>query len=90
MAAPLIIDQHYWGGRVSELRIGPKSVALGKISEKALKKRVIDLMTNPVYKENAAALAEKMGTEKGVAGMADFIERCGKENKLGLKLAAQS
>ncbi|MDR1863600.1 MAG: glycosyltransferase [Treponema sp.] len=90
MAAPLIIDQHYWGGRISELRIGPQSAALGSISEHALNKRVVDLMTNPVYTANAAALAEKIRAEQGVEGMADFIERCGKAGESALKLAAQS
>jgi UDP:flavonoid glycosyltransferase YjiC (YdhE family) len=90
MVAPLLIDQYYWGGRVSELKVGPKSVKLGKISKNALSRRVLDLMTNPLYKKNAAGLAEKVRSEKGVAGMADYIERTGKENKPGLKLAAQS
>ncbi|MDR2783849.1 MAG: glycosyltransferase [Treponema sp.] len=90
MVAPLLIDQFYWGGRVFELQIGPKSVKLGNISEKALRKRVLDLMTNPLYKKNAANLAEKVRSEKGLAGMADYIEQLGKENKLGLKLAALS
>jgi UDP:flavonoid glycosyltransferase YjiC (YdhE family) len=47
-------------------------------------------MTNPLYKKNAVSLAEKIRSEKGLAGMADYIERFGKENKLSLKLAAQS
>jgi UDP:flavonoid glycosyltransferase YjiC (YdhE family) len=47
-------------------------------------------MTNPLYKKNAAALAEKIHSEKGVAGMADYIEQVGKENKLGLQAAALS
>jgi UDP:flavonoid glycosyltransferase YjiC (YdhE family) len=88
MAAPLLIDQYYWGGRIRELQVGPKSVKLGKISEKTLKKRVLDLISNPLYKKNAEALAEKIRSEKGLAGMADYIEHIGKENKLGLKLAA--
>jgi UDP:flavonoid glycosyltransferase YjiC (YdhE family) len=89
MAAPLLLDQFYWGGRISELQVGPKSVNLGKISENRLRERVLDLMTNPLYRKNAAGLAEKIRSEKGLAGMADYIERVGKENRLlGLKLAA--
>jgi UDP:flavonoid glycosyltransferase YjiC (YdhE family) len=90
MAAPLLIDQHYWGGRISELRVGPGSVKLGKVSEKELRRKVLDLMTNPLYKKNAAALAEKIRREKGVAGMADYIEQVGKENKLDLEEAVLS
>jgi UDP:flavonoid glycosyltransferase YjiC (YdhE family) len=90
MAAPLLIDQFYWGGRIFELQVGPKSVKLGKINEKVLRKRVLDLMTNPLYKKNALSLAEKIRGEKGAAGMADYIERFGKEHKLGLKAAALS
>jgi UDP:flavonoid glycosyltransferase YjiC (YdhE family) len=85
MAAPLLIDQFYWGGRIFELGVGPKSVKLGNTGERVLRKRVLDLMTSPLYKKNAAGLAEKIRGEKGVAGMADYIERLGKKGEAKIR-----
>jgi UDP:flavonoid glycosyltransferase YjiC (YdhE family) len=85
LVAPLLLDQFYWGSRISALGAGPQSVKLGRISEATLEKRVLDLMTNPSYKEKAAALGEKIRSEGGVQGMCGFIEKFGQANTLGSK-----
>jgi UDP:flavonoid glycosyltransferase YjiC (YdhE family) len=74
MVAPLLLDQFYWGSRVSALGLGPASVKLGKISAGELEKKAVDLMSNPAYQKNASALGEKIRSEGGVSGMCAFIE----------------
>jgi UDP:flavonoid glycosyltransferase YjiC (YdhE family) len=75
MVAPLLLDQFYWGSRVSSMGLGPASVKLKKISAEELEKKVVDLMSNPGYQKNASALGEKIRSEGGVNGMCAFIEQ---------------
>jgi UDP:flavonoid glycosyltransferase YjiC (YdhE family) len=75
MMVPLIIDQFYWGYRVSELGIGPKSIKISRVSKKELKRKVLDLMNNPDYKKNAAALGKKVRSEKGVRNFTAYIQK---------------
>ncbi|GHV41587.1 glycosyl hydrolase [Spirochaetia bacterium] len=84
MVIPLLLDQFYWGSRVGDLGLGPRSIKIG-IGKKALEKKVLDLVNNPVYKKNAAALGEKVRNEKGVQSMCQFIEQFALENRVGLK-----
>jgi UDP:flavonoid glycosyltransferase YjiC (YdhE family) len=85
LVAPLLLDQFYWGSRVSSLGLGPGSVKIGKIGEGRLEKTVLDLMTNPSYREKAAALGEKIRAEGGVGGMCRFIENLAQAKALGRK-----
>ncbi len=74
MIFPLIIDQPYWGNRVSELGIGPERVKISKVSQKELEAKVCDLVNNPQYKENAAELGEKIRSEDSIQNVCNFIE----------------
>jgi UDP:flavonoid glycosyltransferase YjiC (YdhE family) len=74
MAAPLLLDQFYWGRRIVELGIGPGGIKIGHIAKDALEKKVLDLMTNPSYKENAATLGEKIQNESGIQALCEYIE----------------
>jgi sterol 3beta-glucosyltransferase len=71
---PLIIDQPYWAYRVQQLKIGPPRIKIGKVSDKELKEKVYDLVTNPVYKKNAEELGEKIRSEQSTDNFCDFIE----------------
>jgi len=73
MIIPLIIDQDYWASRLKELNIGPGRIKIS-VQEKKLKEKVKDLVTNPVYCQNAALLADKMKGEEGIATLCDYIE----------------
>ncbi|MDR1596619.1 MAG: glycosyltransferase [Treponema sp.] len=84
MVIPLLIDQFYWGSRVKDLGVGPGSIKI-RVGKKVLEKKVLDLVNNPVYKENAAALGEKLKREGGVRSMCEFIEQFALENHVGLK-----
>ena len=71
---PLIIDQPYWAYRVQQLRIGPKCIKIKKVSDRELKEKVNDLVTNPVYKTKAMELAGQIREERSVDNFCDFIE----------------
>jgi len=77
---PLILDQPYWGYRISQLKIGPEVIKIAKVSDRELEEKVRDLVANPLYKENAKALAEKIRAEKSVDNVCDFIERVGEKS----------
>ena len=55
------------------LGVGPRSIKI-RIGKEPLREKVLDLMNNPAYKEKAAALGEKISSEKGIEGMCEFIE----------------
>ncbi|MDR1402964.1 MAG: glycosyltransferase [Tannerellaceae bacterium] len=71
---PLIIDQHYWGNRVSELGVGPERARIARISAKQLEDKVNDLVNNASYQEKAAALGKQIQSEQGVEDMCHYIE----------------
>ncbi len=73
MIVPIFVDQHYWGNRAFELGVGPNYMGVTRVNKEKLEKAVIDLMSNPVYKQNAAAMAEKIRTENGVQVLCDKI-----------------
>ena len=75
MAVPLLLDQFYWGNRGKELGIGPGSVKIKGISKKTLEHRVVDLVTNPSYREKAASLGKLIQNEKGLENICRYIEQ---------------
>lgn len=75
MVAPIFVDQYYWGYRVEVLGLGPRQVGLGKVSKEELRRRVVDLMTNPIYRSNAAALGEKIRNENGPKALCSYIDK---------------
>jgi UDP:flavonoid glycosyltransferase YjiC (YdhE family) len=74
MVAPMLIDQFYWAYRSGILGAGPGAVKIKRIGRDALEAKVVDLMQNSRYKENAAALGEKIRAENGIKLAADYIE----------------
>jgi UDP:flavonoid glycosyltransferase YjiC (YdhE family) len=79
MVTPLILDQHYWGYRVARLGIGPDYVNIARISRQELEKKVLDLMTNPIYKKNAAVLGEQIRSETGIHAFCEYLARYRKD-----------
>jgi UDP:flavonoid glycosyltransferase YjiC (YdhE family) len=74
MIAPLFLDQFYWGYRVKQLGIGPGTVDIRRTSYGRLEKMVLDLVANEAYKKNAAALGERVRSERGVEAFCRHIE----------------
>lgn len=74
MVVPLLLDQPYWSYRVSHLGAGPEGVKIKKVSYRQLEEKVRDLMTNPLYKQQAADLGKKIQSENGIQAMCEYIE----------------
>ena len=74
LITPLLLDQPYWAYRVQVLGLGPARVKIAKVSEEELEEKMSDLVTNPDYKKNAAAVAEQIKSEKGIEKLCDYIE----------------
>src|SRR5690606_35376770 len=71
---PQTVDQPYWGRRVYELGCAPKPVRLRKLTPEILTDALIKLTGTPSYATNAAALAEKLNREDGLANAVDYID----------------
>ena len=71
---PIILDQHYWGNRISDLETGPDRLKISKATYTRLEQRINDLINNDKYKKNAISLGEKIREEDGVKKVCEFIE----------------
>jgi UDP:flavonoid glycosyltransferase YjiC (YdhE family) len=74
MVVPLIADQFYWGERTRLLGIGPGSINIKRINYEQLERKIIDLVTNKTYTENAIALSKSILAEDGVKNVIAVIE----------------
>jgi UDP:flavonoid glycosyltransferase YjiC (YdhE family) len=77
MAAPLFLDQFYWGYRAAQLGLGPGSVNISRTSPRRLEKMVRELVFNEEYKKNAAALGEQIRSEQGLETFCRRVESYG-------------
>ena len=74
MIVPLILDQFYWANRIHELGAGPGGVRIKGISKKHLERKVVDLVSNPFYKDKAASLGVLIRGEGGLENVCRYIE----------------
>lgn len=74
LITPLLLDQPYWAYRVQVLGVGPERVKIANVSENELEQKMSDLVNNPAYKTNAAALSQQLKSENGVGSLCDYIE----------------
>lgn len=71
---PLSFDQPYWASRVAALGAGPHAVSRRRLTADRLA-RAIDLaISDPVMRDNAAALGAALRTERGVEKAVDVLE----------------
>jgi UDP:flavonoid glycosyltransferase YjiC (YdhE family) len=63
MILPHIFDQFGWNNLIAKIGLGPKGLAVSKITEQNLKPLIIDLLENKTYKLKAEEIAEKIGKE---------------------------
>jgi len=63
MIMPHIIDQYAWNNLVSELGIGPKGIAINKITSRKLEPKILDLYQNQSYKIKALKISKKIKAE---------------------------
>lgn len=60
---PHILDQFFWKRTVSSLKLGPKGVSIKKLTEQNFESKILDLINNKSYKENATLISKKMQVE---------------------------
>jgi UDP:flavonoid glycosyltransferase YjiC (YdhE family) len=63
MIIPHILDQYLWNNLISNLGVGPKGVAINKITKQKLGPGILDLFNNQSYKTKAMQVAEEMTKE---------------------------
>jgi len=80
MTVPLLLDQFYWSQRIKDLGIGPGGVKIKKISKKLLERNVVDLVTNPAYKEKAESLGILIRNEMALENICNHIESYGTQD----------
>lgn len=75
IVVPHIIDQFYWGQRVTELGVGPKYIPRGKLSAEKLAQALARTQSDGDLRGRAAALGECIRAEPdGVAAAVRLIE----------------
>jgi sterol 3beta-glucosyltransferase len=73
---PHVIDQFYWGQRVSELGVGPQFISRGKLSPANLSKAITEALSDRQMQAKAAALAGCIDAEPdGVKVAVSIIEK---------------
>lgn len=60
---PHIFDQFGWNNLIAKTGLGPKGLAINKITEQNLKPLILDLVENKSYKSKAKEIADKMVQE---------------------------
>jgi UDP:flavonoid glycosyltransferase YjiC (YdhE family) len=74
LVTPILLDQYYWSNRTKDLGVGPGAIKIKGISKKTLEQKVIDLVTNPSYKEKAHSLGVLIRNEGGLENICKHIE----------------
>jgi len=73
MIVPHIFDQYGWNHLIFKNGLGPKGVAINKISTKKLKPLISDLMENKAYEKKAEELSMKIKKEDYEEELYSFI-----------------
>ena len=74
MIIPHILDQFIWNNIYTQIGVGPKGIAIDKITESNLKPKMKTLFIESGYKEKSEHLAEQMNAEDFKDQIIDFIE----------------
>jgi sterol 3beta-glucosyltransferase len=67
-------DQPYWGNRVAAIGCGPKPIQRTYLTARKLAEALVDLTSDPSYRENARRVAAGIAKEGGVRAAADIAE----------------
>ena len=81
LVVPHILDQFYWSRALSSLQVGPEGISIKNLDEKKFEWKLLDLMNNQTYKDNATVISEKMKAESDLRDLYAMIEHEGSEKK---------
>ncbi len=63
LVIPHAVDQFFWGETISGKELGPRSLPIKKFDEHQFESRLMDLVQNTVYKQNARLFSKQMKLE---------------------------
>jgi len=66
MALPILLDQYYWGARLSELGLGPSMIPRLQLRLENLTQALQALVSQAAYRQRAQQVAQQMQAEDGV------------------------
>jgi UDP:flavonoid glycosyltransferase YjiC (YdhE family) len=75
MIIPHIFDQFYWNDLMANLGVGPKGVSIKKLNVKVLRRKMMALFNNSLYRKNAEILSGKIHQENFKDQLYKLIER---------------
>ena len=74
VVVPHIADQLYWGKRLFDLGVAPKSLHRRNLTAKRLAKRIEQVLQTPTMTEKAETLGTQMESEDGLTTAVNLIE----------------
>lgn len=74
IVVPHIADQLYWGKRLSDLGVAPRSLHRRNLTAKRLAKRIKQVLATPTMTERAKTVGTQMESEEGLTTAVELIE----------------
>lgn len=74
VVVPHIADQLYWGKRLSDLSVAPRSLHRRTLTAERLAKRIKQVLATPAMTERAKMLGTQMESEDGLTTAVELIE----------------
>lgn len=71
---PHAMDQFFWGRKVFEAGCGPRPIKFSKVTQTDIATHIADLVSNPLYAQQAQSMAVKMNAENGIENTVQWIE----------------
>ena len=70
-----VFDQHYWGGRIAQLGVGPRPVRFKDLTVERLREMILFGVGSPQIQQKAADLGHKIRSENGIECALRVIEK---------------
>ena len=75
LVLPFMMDQPFWGWRVSALGVGPEPIPQKKLTSERLAHAIHAAVTQPVMKKRAAQLGQAIRAEDGLGNAVSAVKR---------------
>jgi sterol 3beta-glucosyltransferase len=75
ITCPFFAVQFFWGRRVTALGVGPATMPRKRLTAERLAEAIIEAVSNPVMRQRANELGERIRQEDGVGKAIEIIEK---------------
>jgi sterol 3beta-glucosyltransferase len=75
VSVPMITDQPFWAGRVTNLGAGPKAVPYKSLSAESLTTAISDAINRASYRSRAQGIAKRLASEDGTLPVIRALDR---------------